>query len=113
MDFFSKEDCDYYISVIVPKYDTTTCEWDDFKNRLKVNAVFDKTFYWRKELENAKPKDLMPVLSEKVFFNKDHRNGLPLRNVLRELDDNDFLYLLPQISVERKDKNRYWFFNAL
>lgn len=64
-------------------------------------------------LKDAKPKDLMPLLNEKVFFNKDHRNGLPLRNVLRELDDNDLLYLLPQVSVERKNKNRYWFFNAI
>ena len=65
------------------------------------------------KIENAKPKDLMPVLIEKGYFNNDHRDGLPLRNLLRQLDDNNLLYLLPQVSVERKDTNRFWFFNAL
>lgn len=64
-------------------------------------------------LTDAKPKDLMPLLIEKGFFEKDHRNGLPLRNILRELDDNDMLYLLPQVREERKETNRFWFFNEL
>ena len=66
-----------------------------------------------KSLLNAKPKDLMPMLIEKGFFKQDHRNGLPLRNILRQLDDENLLYLIPQVSVVRKDKNRLWFFNAI
>ena len=31
-------------------------------------------------------KNLMPVLIEKGIFKEDHRNGLPIRNLLRELD---------------------------
>lgn len=64
-------------------------------------------------LIDAKPKDLMPVLIEKGYFKNDHRYGLYLRNILRELDEKNMLYLLPQIRVERKEKNRYWFFNAV
>ena len=64
-------------------------------------------------LVDAKPKDLMPILIEKGFFKNDHRYGLHLRNVLRELDEKNLLYLLPQVKVERKEKNRYWFFNAV
>lgn len=64
-------------------------------------------------LVDAKPKDLMPTLIEKRFFKQDYRNGLPLRNVLRRLDDENLLYLLPQVRVERKDKNRYWYFNPI
>lgn len=67
----------------------------------------------RQNLEDIKPKDLMPILIEKSFFKKDHRNGLPLRNVLRTLDDSNELYLLPQVRVERKETNRLWFFNAI
>jgi len=66
-----------------------------------------------KQLVNAKPKDLMPNLIQKGFFNNDHRNGLPLRNILRDLDDCDMLYLLPQVMVERKETNRFWFFNTI
>ena len=55
----------------------------------------------------------MPILIEKEFFIKDHRDGLPLRNLLRQLDDDNLLYLFPQVTAERKDRNRYWFFNAV
>lgn len=64
-------------------------------------------------LIDAKPKDLMPMLIQKGFFKQDHRNGLPLRKILRKLDDENLLYLIPQVSVVRKDKNRLWFFNAI
>lgn len=62
---------------------------------------------------DAKRKDLMPFLLEKGYFKNDHKYGLHLRNVLRELDKKNMLYLLPQVNVERKEKNRYWFFNAV
>ena len=65
------------------------------------------------KLQDVKPKSLMPMLIEKGFFNKDYRDGLPLRNLLRDLYDKKLLYLLPQVSFEKKEKNRYWFFNAI
>lgn len=70
-------------------------------------------FLIKEKLVDAKPKDLMPILIEKGFFNIDHREGLPLRKILRELDNRDELHLLPQVRVERKDVNTLWFFNAL
>lgn len=66
-----------------------------------------------KMLVDAKPSDLMPILIEKGFFTKDYKNGLPLRNILRQLDEENLLYLLPQVRVERKDVNRFWFFNPI
>lgn len=65
------------------------------------------------KLVDAKPKDLMDVLIKKGFFKKDQKEGLPLRKVLRQLDDENLLYLLPQVRVERKDKYRYWYFNPI
>jgi hypothetical protein len=67
----------------------------------------------KNNLVDAKSKDLMSILIEEVFFKNDHRYGLHLRNVLRELDEKNLLYLLPQVKVERKERNRYWFFNAV
>ncbi len=58
-------------------------------------------------LDTVKPKDLMPELIEKGFFNKDHRNSLPLRNILREIEANDKLFLLPQVSFQQKAKTKY------
>jgi hypothetical protein len=68
-------------------------------------------FLEAEKLFDAKPKDLMPFLIENGYFDYDHRQGLPLREVLRNLDSRDELYMLPQVRVERKEK-RYWFFNA-
>lgn len=66
----------------------------------------------KEKLVEAKPKDLMPILIEKGFFTKDHRKGLPLREILRDLDARNELYLLPQVRAERKEVNVSWFFNV-
>lgn len=71
-----------------------------------------QAFLQKEKLVDAKPKDLMPILIEKGFFKKDHREGLPLREVLRDLDARNELYLLPQVRAERKEVNVSWFFNA-
>lgn len=72
-----------------------------------------QAFLQKEKLVDAKPKDLMPVLIEKGFFKKDHREGLPLRKILRDLDERNELYLLPQVRAERKEVNVSWFFNKL
>lgn len=77
---------------------------------IKMGYVIQE-FLEKEKLVDAKPKELMPILIKKGFFKKDHREGLPLREVLRELDKNDLLYFLPQVRVERKESKRYWFFN--
>ncbi|MBU2948054.1 hypothetical protein [Zobellia uliginosa] len=65
------------------------------------------------KLNDAKPKDLMDVLIKRSYFDNDQKEGQPLRNILRQLDDENILYLLPQVRVERKDINRFSFFNAV
>ncbi len=55
----------------------------------------------------------MPLLVEEGFFKQDHREGFPLRELLRELERVSKLYLIPQVSFEQKNQNKYWFFNAL
>ena len=72
-----------------------------------------QAFLEKEKLVDAKPKDLMPILIEKGFFKKDHRDGLPLREILRDLDRRNELYLLPQVRADRKEKNVSWFFNVL
>lgn len=67
----------------------------------------------KEKLIEAKSKDIMPILVEKGFFKKDHREGLPLREILRELDSRNELYLLPQVRADRKEKNVSWFFNKI
>jgi hypothetical protein len=60
-----------------------------------------------------KPKDVLPFLVELGIFNQvDSRNGRDLREVFRQVDDAGKLdELLPQVSVDRKATNRYWYIN--
>lgn len=55
-------------------------------------------------------KDLMPLFIQKEIFNKDYRNGLPIRNLLRELDAENKLGLLKHVKVIRNAVNRNWYF---
>lgn len=77
---------------------------------IKMGSVI-QSFLDKEKLVDAKPKDLLLMLIEKGFFKKDLREGLPLREVLRELDVKNELYLLPQVRADRKEKNVSWFFN--
>ncbi len=55
-------------------------------------------------------KDLMTLFISKEIFTKDHKEGLPIRDFLRHLDENNHLHLIPQIHFEQKDKNKNWYF---
>lgn len=75
---------------------------DDIQRYLVSNNLID-----------VKPKDLMPMLVNNGYFTVDHREGLPLRNLLRELDRSNQLSLIPQVRAERKKQNTFWYFNPL
>ncbi len=55
-------------------------------------------------------KDLMPYFIKANIFVQDQKNGLPIRKILRRLDENNQLHLLPNVIAERKAKNTIWFF---
>ena len=55
-------------------------------------------------------KDLMPLFISKNIFTKDHKDGLPIRNFLRHLEENNHLHLIPQVHFEQKDSNKNWYF---
>ncbi len=63
-----------------------------------------QSFLEKEKLIDAKPKDLVALLIEKGFFKKDHRDGLPLRAILRDLGSRNELFLLPQVRADRKHK---------
>ncbi|NQT62690.1 MAG: hypothetical protein HQ556_07005 [Candidatus Marinimicrobia bacterium] len=65
--------------------------------------------------QNFKPKDVLPYLVEEGIFNQiDSRNGRDLREVFRRVDDAGRLAeLIPQVTVERKAQNRYWYINTV
>jgi len=67
--------------------------------------------YFTKHTENEiLAKDLMPLFIEKGIFKKDSKCGLPIRNLLREMDAANKLDLLKHVKVIRKTINRSWYF---
>ena len=52
----------------------------------------------------------MPDFVKKELFVKDHRNGLPIRNLLRDLDKINQLKSIPFAFAERRVANTNWYF---
>ena len=57
-------------------------------------------------------KELMSLFIEKGIFTSNHRDGLPIRNLLRLLEKNNQLDLIPHAEYEQKAQNKNWFFTS-
>ena len=78
---------------------------------LRVKRAVTEYFEKNQSVSKIAAKDLMPFFVSEGIFNMDYdRPGLPIRNLLRELDENDELHLIPQVHAERKTVRTYWFF---
>lgn len=55
-------------------------------------------------------KELMADFIKAGIFPKDEKKGLPIRKVLRALDEKNELNKIPALHAERKDKNTFWYF---
>jgi len=75
-----------------------------------INTVIAVYFAEHPLEESVAAKDLMPLFIKAGIFTKNHSDGLPIRDLLRGLDDNQQLDLIPAVCVDRKLKNRIWYF---
>ncbi len=75
-----------------------------------INQVIKGYFASNQSINLVLAKDLMPQFIEASIFNKDHKNGLPIRNILRALDKKQQLHLIPTIYADRKKVNTNWYF---
>ena len=79
----------------------------------KINEVVERFFDDPGNPRRIAAKDLMPLFIRKGIFTTDHRNGLPIRSLLRELDRRKALSLIPYVFADRKNSNVNWYFTAL
>lgn len=79
----------------------------------KINEVVERFFDDPGNPRRIAAKDLMPLFIRKGIFTTDHRNGLPIRSLLRELDQRKALSLIPYVFADRKNSNVNWYFTAL
>src|ERR1035437_1773194 len=76
----------------------------------KINTVIQTYFEHNSLINKVRSKDLMPHFIEAGIFRKDEKHGLPIRELLRNLDRADELYCIPYVYAERIDKNTNWYF---
>ncbi|MEJ8818766.1 hypothetical protein [Lacibacter sp. H407] len=77
----------------------------------RIDQIVRDYFEKNKSVTEILSKELMPLFIEKDIFTKDHREGLPIRNLLRDLDAENKLNLLKHVKVIRNAVNRNWYFS--
>lgn len=81
------------------------------QERIKaINSVLSAYFADKTNPRQVPALELMGLFINKGIFNKDHRNGLPIRNILRKLNNEGCLHDIPYARGELKQKNIYWTF---
>ncbi len=75
-----------------------------------INKAIAEYFDLNKSVDEIRAKDLMGWFIRKGIFNSDQRKGRPIRDILRDLDRKNQLHKIPAVYVDRKAKNRYWYF---
>jgi len=77
----------------------------------RIDQIIRDYFDERPSVTKIRAKDLMQIFVGKGIFNKDYsRQGLPIRNLLRRLDEENKLHLLLHCYVVRHQTNRSWYF---
>ena len=78
----------------------------------KINSVL-ADYFAKHPGTTIRAKEMMDSFIKANIFQYDHREGLPIRELLRELDRNNMLHLIPYVHAERKLKNTYWYFSDI
>lgn len=76
----------------------------------QINLVLKDYFALNKSVKIIPAKDMMSYFVLAGVFPSDQKNGLPIRKILRMLDEKNQLPLIPFVYPERKLKNTSWFF---
>ena len=80
----------------------------------RIDQIVRDYFIRNPSVQEVAAKDLMKLFIEKGIFQKDYsRPGLPIRNLLRQLDAEKRLSLLKHCKVVRHTVNRNWYFSKI
>lgn len=75
-----------------------------------INEVINGFFKENAEVHIVPAKELMPAFIKAGIFAKDFKSGKPIRDILKELDRNEELDLIPYVHPERNAASTYWYF---
>lgn len=75
-----------------------------------INNVIKAYFDSHPFVNRIPVKKLIPEFIKAGIFQKNYKDGLPIRNEVRHLDKTNSLQLIPYVFAERKVKNTNWYF---
>jgi len=75
-----------------------------------INKVIKNYFDTNGSIKTILAKDLMPQFIKASIFEKDEKNGLPIRKILRKLDAQNQLHQIPHTFEVRKEVYTNWYF---
>lgn len=84
---------------------------DDIQKTLRIKRVVNKYFEISSE-SKIPAKELMELFIKEEIFDKNYKDGQPIRDFLRYLEENNHLHLIPQVFFEQKEQNKNWYFIA-
>lgn len=76
----------------------------------RINKVLKAYFRTNSSINLVAVKDLMPEFIKAGIFLKDEKKGLPIRKLLRDLNNKKALGQIPFVYADRKMVNIHWFF---
>ena len=76
----------------------------------QINLVLKDYFELNLGVKQIPAKDMMPYFVLAGIFKKDEKNGLPIRNILRQLDEKNQLNFIPFVVADRKAVYTKWYF---
>lgn len=82
---------------------------NDIQKALRIKRAVNEYFENSSETK-IQAKELMNLFINKEIFNTNNQDGLPIRDFLRHLFENEQLKLIPQVYFEQKEQNKNWYF---
>lgn len=76
----------------------------------QIDEIVRNYFVDHPPLTEVYAKDLMHKFIGKGIFFKNYSNGLPIRQLLNQMDEAHKLYLFKYVRVIRNEVNRNWYF---
>ena len=78
----------------------------------KINFVLKDYFDLNKTVRKIPARDMMSYFVLAGVITKDEKNGLPISILLRKLDANNQLQLIPFVFADRKSVYTKWYFQS-
>ena len=81
----------------------------DIQTALRIKRTV-KEYFQNSHETKVQAKELMKLFVEKEIFAKNTQDGLPIKNYLKHLDENNHLHLIPQVYFEQNKVSKSWYF---